>query len=564
MAAAVGVIFAFSRSGTLWDGESKNEGSTRAALSVESLQTGAAFVTTTSPASPNAHAVRSIVGEYAARGLFRGAVLLSTGDEVVEAFAGAADGVRANGPDTLFRIGSISKHIAAVAVLALAEQGALGLDDPVAKHLHDYPAGHLQRNGQSVRLSHLLNHTSGLPGAFASSDTSLIQRFLCPMLGPVSLPAVRAQPLTSTPGERYSYNNANYDHVGAIVEHTTKLDFDHWLRAHAGIYELGIVPSATERGRLAKGYLPVAGAFVEIGRAFGRNVERVSSSDVSGNMFGSARGLYAWFRDVLAGKIIGQAAVRALLEPRLEQYAYGLHIDTLQNQPRISHAGTIAGFASQLEFYPRRGAALIVLSNSDSSGVAMAALLDDLRRVLNTPGPYRAEPPSAAVMHVLATMRNLMLLGLGDHPLAFFAQLAIVSMIALALGRVRYDRGHTASNGSIGLACLMFVTTLVDTHPLLRSAVVVTGACSAALAWRATRHTTAAWPSAGQWSSLLVAAVLAVLAVSWRAPSAWAYIASVPIGLAVAGLQPDSVVQLWRANRPVVVAHSSVPNPPGA
>ena len=60
-------------------------------------------------------------------------------------------------PDSVFRLGSITKQFTAVAVLILAEEGKLSLSDPVTKFLPDYPT-----QGHVITVEHLLNHTSGI------------------------------------------------------------------------------------------------------------------------------------------------------------------------------------------------------------------------------------------------------------------------------------------------------------------------------------------------------------------------------------------------------------------
>ena len=60
-------------------------------------------------------------------------------------------------PDMVFRIGSLTKQFTAVAILMLAEQGKLSLDDDVTKFLPDYPT-----KGQKITIEHLLIHTSGI------------------------------------------------------------------------------------------------------------------------------------------------------------------------------------------------------------------------------------------------------------------------------------------------------------------------------------------------------------------------------------------------------------------
>jgi CubicO group peptidase (beta-lactamase class C family) len=60
-------------------------------------------------------------------------------------------------PESVFRLGSITKQFTAVAVLALAEEGKLSLSDPITRFLPDYPT-----HGHVITVEHLLNHTSGI------------------------------------------------------------------------------------------------------------------------------------------------------------------------------------------------------------------------------------------------------------------------------------------------------------------------------------------------------------------------------------------------------------------
>ena len=59
-------------------------------------------------------------------------------------------------PDQLMRIGSVTKQMAAAALLKQIDEGKAGLDDPLSRFLPDYP------NGAQITLAQLLNHTSGV------------------------------------------------------------------------------------------------------------------------------------------------------------------------------------------------------------------------------------------------------------------------------------------------------------------------------------------------------------------------------------------------------------------
>ncbi|HEX2993513.1 MAG TPA: serine hydrolase domain-containing protein, partial [Anaerolineales bacterium] len=100
-----------------------------------------------------------LVNAYAQLGRFRGAALVARNNKVLLRKAcGMADeaGRRSNTPETRFLIASLTKTFTAVAIMQLAEQGRLSVDDPLSKYLPDFP--HANR----IYLRHLLSNTSGI------------------------------------------------------------------------------------------------------------------------------------------------------------------------------------------------------------------------------------------------------------------------------------------------------------------------------------------------------------------------------------------------------------------
>ena len=127
--------------------------------------------------------------------------------------------------DTVFRIGSVTKQFTAAAILKLAEAGKLGIDDPIERHLPDYPV-----DGRTITVRHLLNHTSGIKSYTA------IPEACWPTLGrnDVSLPEMidvfKDRPADFQPGERYLYNNSGYILLTAIIEAVSGKRFETFLR----------------------------------------------------------------------------------------------------------------------------------------------------------------------------------------------------------------------------------------------------------------------------------------------------------------------------------------------
>lgn len=144
-------------------------------------------------------------------------VLVARGDDVVfRAARGRGDIDRATllQPSDVFPIASLGKQLVAAATLRLAEQGRLGLDDPISKYLPDCP------QGERIRIRHLLDHTAGI-----AEYTRLPAVSAAPMDVPTSTAALlvtfRDQPLDFAPGERRAYDNSGYVPPGAVIETVT-------------------------------------------------------------------------------------------------------------------------------------------------------------------------------------------------------------------------------------------------------------------------------------------------------------------------------------------------------
>ena len=152
-------------------------------------------------------------------GLVRGdgpgaAVAVRLGGEVVHSagygLANAEWGIPID-PETVFRIGSITKQFTAAAILRLAADGKLSIDDPLKRHLPDYPVGE-----RRITLRHLLNHTSGIKSYTAMPVFAEILARDLPLAEIIA--RFKDAPADFAPGERYLYNNSGYLLLGAIVE----------------------------------------------------------------------------------------------------------------------------------------------------------------------------------------------------------------------------------------------------------------------------------------------------------------------------------------------------------
>ncbi|MGH9971179.1 MAG: serine hydrolase domain-containing protein, partial [Pyrinomonadaceae bacterium] len=114
-------------------------------------------------------------------------------------------------PDMVFRLGSVTKQFTAVAILMLAEQNKLSLDDDITKFLPDYAT-----KGHKITIEQLLTHTSGIKNY--TSLPEWLSGWRKDMTVKEIIDLFKDQPMDFAPGERWSYSNSGYILLGAIIE----------------------------------------------------------------------------------------------------------------------------------------------------------------------------------------------------------------------------------------------------------------------------------------------------------------------------------------------------------
>ena len=116
-------------------------------------------------------------------------------------------------PDTVFRLGSITKQFTAAAIMKLVEEGQISLDDPVSKFLPDYPAP-----GADATVRQLLNHTSGIQSYTGIPGWMVEENTARPYTTDELIAVFRDEPQQSPPGQAWAYNNSGYVLLGATLE----------------------------------------------------------------------------------------------------------------------------------------------------------------------------------------------------------------------------------------------------------------------------------------------------------------------------------------------------------
>lgn len=158
-------------------------------------------------------------------------------------------------PDTLFRIGSITKTFNALAVLLLVEQGRLDLNTPLRSIVPGAPLENPWANAHPVRVAHLLEHSSGL---LDITREEFDHNAPFPTLEAAFSWRPQARLVQWPPGLHPVYSNANAGLVGLVIERVSGQDYQRFITERLlrplGMRSAGLFDDASTRRRLATGY----------------------------------------------------------------------------------------------------------------------------------------------------------------------------------------------------------------------------------------------------------------------------------------------------------------------
>jgi D-alanyl-D-alanine carboxypeptidase len=263
-----------------------------------------------------------------------------------------------------YGIGSVSKQFLAGAILLLAEDGKLSLDDKVSRYLPDLT------RANEITIRQLLSHTSGYQDYYPLD-------YVAPfMLKPVTPDEILNQwarkPLDFDPGTRWQYSNTNFVVAGRIVERTSGkpvLTFlqERIFRPLGMETPMDLAQSPLREGDAA-GYTRFALAPVRPVAPEGRGW-----LFAAGELGMTARDLALWDVSLIEHKLLKPASLDAMITPvRLKNgaptgYALGVGVTDADGHPKLEHGGAVSGFVSQNTVWLDEGAAVVVLANRDGS-----------------------------------------------------------------------------------------------------------------------------------------------------------------------------------------------------
>jgi len=310
------------------------------------------------------------IGRFHQLGLFNGTVLVANEKGILLKKGYGAANLEwkvPNTPDTKFRIGSITKSFTATVIMQLAAEGKLQLDDPISKHLPDYR----KDTGARVTITHLLNHTSGIP-SFTSKPA--IMKDTGGFDGVAAfVKKACSDDLEFEPGTRYAYNNSGYYLLGAIIEQLTGQTYAEAVQARVlgplGMKDTGYDVSATVLPKRASGYASTPGGSVNAAYL------DMALPYAAGSLYSTVEDLYRWDRAFYGDTLMPAELKQKMLTPGLQNYGFGWVIAPMKLHddkalvPGVFHSGGINGFSSLLVRVPERKETVILLDNMSHGGL---------------------------------------------------------------------------------------------------------------------------------------------------------------------------------------------------
>lgn len=284
---------------------------------------------------------------------------------------------------SIFQLASVSKQFTAAAIMLLKEREQLKLTDSVTKFFPNFPY-------QDITITHLLNHTAGLPKYFWVAEHKWDKQKAPTNQEMMSLLAESNVERFFRPGRNFDYSNTGYFVLASIVEKISQKPFADFMRSEifeplemndSFVYSFENAP--IKEGQL-KGYrlyrgwrhLPIGGT-----------VNDAITGDK--NVYSTSKDLYKWIIGLNTGKLLSQESLNLMYSKgktkynREIPYGFGFRLGTSKDEdPIIYHHGKWNGFSTSLTQYPEDDLVVIVLEHTSYN--AMTNLNRKIKKLVST------------------------------------------------------------------------------------------------------------------------------------------------------------------------------------
>jgi CubicO group peptidase (beta-lactamase class C family) len=326
-------------------------------------------------AQPAPEAVHKIFGSFHNQSPGCAVGVAQEGRELFSAGYGMADlerGVPIT-PQTVFESGSVAKQFTAAALMLLAADKKISLDDPMRKYLPE-----LQDYGPTLTIRHVIHHVSGLrewrplalfhgeaEGTRVISNQDILRY------------AARQKTLNFDPGTTYSYSNTGFNMAAILIERVlgNGQTFADFVRER--IFTPLEMKDSSWRDDFRRVVPRRALAYAKRNGRYGNDTP-IENIVGAGGMLTTVHDLMLWNENFRHARVGGAAFVQAQQKPatlsggRTIAYAAGLQVTEQGGLSEVAHSGATGGYRTWLGRYPSRELSVAVLCNAgDANAVEL-------------------------------------------------------------------------------------------------------------------------------------------------------------------------------------------------
>lgn len=261
-------------------------------------------------------------------------------------------------PETVFKIGSVSKQFLATGIMLLVQDGKIGLEDPISKYFPGTPD-----SWQGITVRNFLTHTSGVIREGPAFDPLKVQP------DSIVIKSAFEKPLEFPVGSKFLYCNTCYFTLAEIIARVSGKSWDQFVTERI-FAPMGMKASRTTTTtdlvqHRAHGYVWRDSSYT--------NAFEFLALRPSGAFLSTVLDLAKWDAALYKDLPLTAASRREMWAPfkltdgQMSKYGFGWQLDSLDGHWNVHHGGALPGFRAEMSRFPDDSLTVIVLANADGA-----------------------------------------------------------------------------------------------------------------------------------------------------------------------------------------------------
>ncbi|MGA9768513.1 MAG: serine hydrolase domain-containing protein [Blastocatellia bacterium] len=280
---------------------------------------------------------------------------------------------------TVYRLGSISKTITAIAVMQLVERGKLDLDAPVQKYCPAFP-----QKQWPVTTRQLLGHLAGVRHYKSDAEFLSTRHYNSVAEG---LEMFKDDPLLHEPGTKYQYTTHGYTILGCAVEGASGMKFADYVQENifkpAGMNRMRVDDVFEIIPNRAQGYFKTSS-----GELRNSTLADTSYKIPGGGFCSTVEDLARFAIAVQTGMLVRKETLAQMWtaqktrEGKATSYGLGWGLSERNSLKEVAHGGAQQRVSTNLYMIPEKGLAVVLMVNLENAGGSLGALSKEIADIL--------------------------------------------------------------------------------------------------------------------------------------------------------------------------------------